>query len=113
MEGEMFFESISKETEAEVDAFIANNPNKLVSYRVWRESLSLILKVYEELHKSTEEYGKRFDEILAPYHNKEITYFDERRINEKLSKIGVIRNDEIYNKIKKLNEYHYLSDIQK
>lgn len=102
-----FFESITPETEKEVDSFIPNHNSAKITYWEWRECLALINKVYKELEQSTQEFGKKIDEILGPYKNHDISILEQGIINDQLSKIAVVPNQRITKKLSKLNEYHY------
>ena len=103
MDRTLYYEIISMETEKEVDDFINNHPNVIVTYWEWRERLLLINRVYNELAEST----KKNDEILESYNVNNLSDFDIYRINTNLSKLGVVENQDIHNKIETLNKYYY------
>lgn len=103
----LYFEQISPQTEKEVDDFIVSHQSEKITYWEWRDCLTLIIKVYNELAESVKDFGAKVDKILEPYKDKEITDFDSYAINSKLSKIAVVKNQNVHNKISILNKYHY------
>ena len=108
MNNNFYVESITQQTLLEVNDFINSHPNECVSYWDWRESLELSLKVYKELEDSTKEYGKKVDEVLEKYKDKDLNndfYFFA--INKELHTLGVIKNKPIHDLLKKLSKYHY------
>lgn len=107
MEKQYFYESITIETEQEIDSFLNNHKNFLLNYWDWRESLLLLNKAYEELRESTKDYGNKIDEILKPYIGKQLNDFEMYEINQKLSDIAVKQDNKIHIKLDKLSKYRY------
>ena len=113
MERILFYEKLSDETMSELDNFLNEHPNDVVSYYEWREALRLDVKVLQELADSVKEFGKRVDEILAKFKDdldsvdgikKECAMY---KINQELKQIAVVPNVAVEEKLKILCKKHY------
>ena len=71
-------ETISNSTKQELENFIHEHADKILTYHERRTAIQLRNKVMSELFDSTKGYGQEFDKIISNY-KKEVAQLDESR----------------------------------
>ncbi|MCF0117433.1 MAG: hypothetical protein HUJ61_05225 [Bacilli bacterium] len=109
-------ETISQELMDEINDFLFRNPNDIIPYWEWRNSLELHKKAYNEIIQSTEGFREEFDSILKYYQDNrsddELNAFNVNLlcdINNKLADLysRYIKNLEVRNLLKSLANKRY------